>query len=173
MAMRFVYSNCVSRSSRSFQLLVITVFWMIMAISCPTTQAKDILIGADRFIVPKDKKGPLPPETARVGDTIIFEWNGVHNVNIHPFRSCSILFRKWLGDQSGASYTFTKEDENKDILFSCDIGNHCAKGMRMTVTVLPCDDDDCLDDASDSTTKTTSISSWAVLSATMVLMQLW
>ena len=76
----------------------------------------------------------FPPMTVNVGDTIIFNWAGLHNVVIHPTGDCSEAGAISVGTQSGASYTFTDADVG-DLEFVCDIGTHCEVGMRVTITV--------------------------------------
>jgi plastocyanin len=78
----------------------------------------------------------LPSKTAVVGDTITFQWSGNHNVYIHPSGSCSETGKILVGTTSGAKYTFRNSDP-ANILFVCDVSNHCESGMKMTVVVTP------------------------------------
>jgi len=78
---------------------------------------------------------------AKVGDTIVFEWVGGHNVYIHPSMSCDLEGAINVGSSSGSSYTFVEADgsaEGTDMFFSCDINNaaHCMAGQSLTVKVL-------------------------------------
>jgi len=75
---------------------------------------------------------------AIVGDTIEFQWKGFHNANIHPTNDCSRAGSFDVGTVSPASYTFTEMDgspEGTDIYFACDVGQHCANGQNLIVTV--------------------------------------
>ena len=94
---------------------------------------------------------PYKSQTALVGDTITFIWTDdeVQNVFIHPTNNCTQTNRIPVGNLSPTSYTFTAADaspEGKDIFFANDIDDRCeTKGMRMTVTVFPEDNDGRLD----------------------------
>ena len=81
------------------------------------------------------QEATLPPLTAFVGDTITFNWVGLHNVYIHPSGDCSEDNRVLVGETTGAQYTVIEEDSGSEILFACDIGGHCEVGMRLTLTV--------------------------------------
>jgi len=85
------------------------------------------------WYIPSD--GVLDPITVNVGDTVVFEWSGFHNVYIHPAKSCDEAGAIEVGTQTGASYTFTENDEG-EIGFACDVGPHCEFGQILTVTVL-------------------------------------
>lgn len=67
---------------------------------------------------------------ASVGDTIVFTWEGGHNVFIHPTLSCNIAGAIRVGAQTGTSYTFTEFDGDSQMFFACDIGQgaHCRFG---------------------------------------------
>jgi len=67
-------------------------------------------------------------ETAMVGDTIQFNWAGEHNVYIHPSGSCDDTDSIEVGQESGATYTFTEDDAGQDIYFACQITGHCSTG---------------------------------------------
>ena len=75
---------------------------------------------------------------ASVGDTIVFAWNGSHNVFIHPSGSCDQTDRIFVGNQPQSSYTFTEADGSADgneLFFACDIANgaHCRVGKCHSV----------------------------------------
>ena len=89
-------------------------------------------IELDWFIPPGDS---FPPGTVNVGDTLVFNWGGFHNVYIHPTGDCTETDRIEVGTASGASYTFTEADVG-DLEFVCDVGTHCENGMRITITVV-------------------------------------
>mmetsp|Transcript_7898 Transcript_7898/g.19402 ORF Transcript_7898/g.19402 Transcript_7898/m.19402 type:complete len:185 (-) Transcript_7898:228-782(-) len=74
---------------------------------------------------------------ASVGDTIVFTWEGGHNVFIHPTLSCNIAGAIRVGAQTGTSYTFTEFDGDSQMFFACDIGQgaHCRFGQSITVLV--------------------------------------
>ena len=78
---------------------------------------------------------------ASVGDTIVFDWTGLHNVFIHPNGGCDMTNAVRVGFQSGASYTFTEADGSADgteMTFACDIGNgaHCGFGEYQIIRLL-------------------------------------
>jgi plastocyanin len=71
--------------------------------------------------------------TANVGETITFQWEGGHNVFIHPSMSCDLTGATLVGATSGSQYTFLPSDgspEGTDMFFACDIGDafHCRTG---------------------------------------------
>ena len=109
---------------------------LLLALLCSLIPS---VVGADAAIdwfIPKGNS--LPPQTFTVGDTITFNWSGFHNVLIHPTGTCNKDDANNFdrpGDVSGAQYTFT-EDDVGEIVFACDVGAHCARGMIMTVTVV-------------------------------------
>lgn len=76
----------------------------------------------------------LSDMTATVGDTAVFEWSFFHNVLIHPSGDCVETGAISVGSSSGASYTFTADDVG-EMVFACDVGNHCENGQIMTFTV--------------------------------------
>lgn len=73
--------------------------------------------------------------TASVGDIVKFDWDDTHNVYIHPTGSCDETGAIFIGEQPGASYTFTAEDAGSDIYFACDVGQHCEFGQFIKFTV--------------------------------------
>jgi len=73
--------------------------------------------------------------TAKVGDTVTFNWIYVHNVYIHPTMNCLATDRIEVGRSSGATYEFMEDDVGKDIYFVCDSGSHCENGQHVTFTV--------------------------------------
>merc|ERR1712241_1583508 len=80
--------------------------------------------------------GPYELQTANVGDTVRFEWNGDHNVYIHPTGTCSQVGRIFLSEDSAVEYTFRPEDAGTTVWFSCDTPtvnheytNHCKDGQ--------------------------------------------
>jgi len=78
--------------------------------------------------------------TAKVGDTVIFEWSYGHNVYVHPSGNCTWEDRSLVGLESPASYTFTNIGQ---VVFACDIGseaqNHCTYGQIVTFKVASAD----------------------------------
>jgi plastocyanin len=98
------------------------------------TASAQQMIKVAEWIVPYDGDQEY---TANVGDTMVFEWTGLHNVLIHPTMSCDVEGAIYLGAESGTEYTFQEADAGKTIFFSCDIGNgaHCQFGQFLTVTV--------------------------------------
>lgn len=95
-------------------------------------------IHVDPWNIPEDEK-PYPARSAVVGDTITFTWTGnFHNVFLHSSLNCNEHWRIEVGTSSPASYTFQEEDgspEGNVLFFSCDVGNHCERGMQLSVTV--------------------------------------
>lgn len=78
----------------------------------------------------------LPPLSVKAGDTVIFNWVGLHDVYIHPSGECTEEDRIEVGLTNGTSYTFTEEDVGLKT-FACDIFNHCENGMIMIIAVSP------------------------------------
>ena len=90
-------------------------------------------VGVDVWKIPADG-GPLPKRDFVVGEEVVFEWTGRHNVYIHPTGDCSEDGAIEVGTESGASYVFTEEDIG-ELTFACDVGMHCERGMIMKATV--------------------------------------
>lgn len=82
---------------------------------------------------------PLPPITAMVDDTIRFDWNGFHNVFLHPTASCAQDGAISVGGSTGATYTFVASDAGKTLTFACDVGSHCESGQILDVAVAAAD----------------------------------
>lgn len=78
----------------------------------------------------------LPNRTVTVGDTVVFEWIGFHNVAIHPSGTCDPQFSRVVGSSSETLYKFAEEDVG-EITFACEVGIHCDLGQIITFTVLP------------------------------------
>jgi len=79
--------------------------------------------------------------TATVGETIQFNWSGLHNVYIHPSGTCSDTGSMEVGTSTGASYMFTEDDAGKEISFVCQISGHCLAGQILKVQVVVSNDD--------------------------------
>ena len=79
----------------------------------------------------------LPPVTARVGDTLVFEWDGPlpHNVQLNPAKSCDFAGGIQLGEVSPVRVTIAAEDAGRDLTFVCTVPGHCLSGQILTVTV--------------------------------------
>jgi hypothetical protein len=77
----------------------------------------------------------LPPQELVLGDSIIFVWNGVSNVYIHPSGNCSEEGSIFVGNESGTVYTFESTNNPKNITFASQIGAHCEKGQILQVAV--------------------------------------
>jgi hypothetical protein len=77
----------------------------------------------------------LPPQEVVLGDSIIFIWNGVSNVYIHPSGNCSEEGSIFVGNESGTVYTFESTNNAKNITFASQIGFHCEKGQILQVLV--------------------------------------
>jgi hypothetical protein len=80
------------------------------------------------------KVQPYEPQSAKVGDTITFNWSGTHNVYIHPTETCDSAGSTVVGVSSGALYTFTSEDVGA-VVFACDVSSHCEDGQIVTFNV--------------------------------------
>jgi len=74
------------------------------------------------WVIPQQ---PLPEIDVEVGQTIRFNWNGPHNVYLHPTGTCDEEGAIKVGEETGASYTFTSDDIGSTLFFSCDVGQHC------------------------------------------------
>ena len=80
----------------------------------------------------------LEPISARVGDTIVFEWSGPisHSVAIiNPNRSCDFENSAELGVESPVRYTIQAEDVGV-LRFACSVPGHCRAGMVLSVSVV-------------------------------------
>eukprot|EP00751_Fragilariopsis_kerguelensis_P027413 CAMPEP_0170873076 /NCGR_PEP_ID=MMETSP0734-20130129/27118_1 /TAXON_ID=186038 /ORGANISM="Fragilariopsis kerguelensis, Strain L26-C5" /LENGTH=331 /DNA_ID=CAMNT_0011253327 /DNA_START=37 /DNA_END=1033 /DNA_ORIENTATION=+ len=123
----------LSSSNRMFSsTIAITLYALALTRSAVVT-AETIVI--TDWVIPYT--GPKTLD-AIVGDTIEFQWEGFHNANIHPTNDCSRAGSFDVGTASPASYTFTEMDgspEGTDIYFACDVGQHCANGQNVIVTV--------------------------------------
>jgi len=86
------------------------------------------------WIVPDNDDPVRLPDKFKVGDTLVFEWAGYHNVAIHPLGGCDRTDADILGSASPVSYTFTEEDVGSKV-FACDVGDHCARGQIIEATV--------------------------------------
>eukprot|EP00548_Thalassiothrix_antarctica_P011827 CAMPEP_0194158942 /NCGR_PEP_ID=MMETSP0152-20130528/77558_1 /TAXON_ID=1049557 /ORGANISM="Thalassiothrix antarctica, Strain L6-D1" /LENGTH=533 /DNA_ID=CAMNT_0038868459 /DNA_START=113 /DNA_END=1711 /DNA_ORIENTATION=+ len=115
--------------------------------SAPVSSAPVSLASADDADIVLDWiiKPSYEDETAMVGDTIRFNWAGVHNVFIHPSGSCDQSDSLEIGQTSGTTYTFTEEDAGSDVYFACQISGHCDAGQIIKVSVAPTDIDIALD----------------------------
>ena len=92
-----------------------------------------LTIGTNVWQIPTTGGGAtLPSMTASVGDTVIFQWNGNHNVYLHPTGTCNTVNSMLIGNNSGASFTF---ENSGSYVFACQIPQHCDLGMIMTITV--------------------------------------
>jgi len=74
----------------------------------------------------------LPAVNANVGDSIVFNWGGFHNVYHHPSGTCSDAGATLVGSDSGASWTAPSAGT---FVFACDVGSHCEWGQIVTVTI--------------------------------------
>jgi plastocyanin len=83
--------------------------------------------------------GSYERRQAREGDTVEFDWLAeYHNAVIYPSGDClDSSDREFLGEQPGASYTFTAEDVGTSKTFVCSVSNHCAQGQLVVFDVLP------------------------------------
>eukprot|EP00592_Proboscia_alata_P009696 CAMPEP_0194357676 /NCGR_PEP_ID=MMETSP0174-20130528/5126_1 /TAXON_ID=216777 /ORGANISM="Proboscia alata, Strain PI-D3" /LENGTH=185 /DNA_ID=CAMNT_0039127795 /DNA_START=48 /DNA_END=605 /DNA_ORIENTATION=+ len=86
--------------------------------------------------VDPDTDDPAPPfqNKFKVGDTIVFNWPGVHNVAFHPNGGCDKTDAVILGSSTGYSYTVVEDDIGQKV-FACDIGDHCSKGQLIDATI--------------------------------------
>ena len=112
-------------NSSTLSLIALFVFAQLASLA----EAQQV-IDVFRWIVPYN--GPKFFE-ANVGDTIVFRWQGQHNVYIHPTMDCNLEGAIFVGFQPGSEYTFTEADgspEGTDMFFACDIGEgaHCRLG---------------------------------------------
>merc|ERR1711892_1576197 len=86
------------------------------------------------WIVPDNDDPVVFPDEFKVGDTIVFDWAGFHNVAIHPNGGCDMTDSDILRSTSPVSYTFTEEDVGTKV-FACDIGDHCSRGQIIEATI--------------------------------------
>lgn len=104
---------------------------------------------------------PYESLTVSVGDVLTFTWptGGTHDVHKQASDECPTTSSRrrflaegddhgddhgdhehpedaiMLGDTSPVSYTITADDAGKTLYFVCLVGQHCAAGMKMAVTV--------------------------------------
>lgn len=99
----------------------------------PAPQPEDIVVN---WVIPFPDP-ELPPVTARVGDTLVFEWDGPlpHNVQLNPAKSCDFAGGIQLGEVSPVRVTIAAEDAGRDLTFVCTVPGHCLSGQILTVTV--------------------------------------
>lgn len=104
-------------------------------------------IELDWIIRPTNR--PMQEVTAAVGDTIVFNWRGRHNVFVLP--DCDGKGKhkwdsfqcpndgKWgveLGESSPVEYTIpAKYNPGDYICFVCEVGGHCSAGQHTTLLV--------------------------------------
>lgn len=77
----------------------------------------------------------LPAVSIAVGDSLVFNWSGLHNVNLHPTGTCDEAGATLVAPSSmtaTASWTATAAGT---FVFACDMGDHCESGQVVTVTV--------------------------------------
>lgn len=108
-------------------------------------------------------------QSAKVGDTVTFTWGSGHNVFIHPTGTCDEAGAIEVGQTSGASYTFTKDDVG-EVVFACDVQSHCESGQIVTYKVTEDDSNNNPDDP-EPTSAATYLKSglFAVLSASAAI----
>lgn len=74
-----------------------------------------------------------------VGDTLIFEWAGTHNVYIHTSNSCVIdgdtQSRILIASQTGQDYVIPDYLAGRKLFFACEVGNHCNNGLHVTINI--------------------------------------
>jgi plastocyanin len=100
----------------------------------PIQQSQTIRI--DQWIIQ-----PYEPIDVNVGDKLEIQVGGAHNVYLHPTLNCDEDGRELIGEPNSlATYEFTEADAGKQLLFVCDVGNHCEDGMALLVTVSGGDD---------------------------------
>jgi plastocyanin len=127
--MSFSFSTSLSSTFPSV-VLTIALFFALLFTTTTTTTTTAETITVDNWYIPP-YNGPKTLD-AKVGDTIVFEWNTVpstaHNVFIHPTMDCELDGAFIVGDVSPTSYTFGPTDAGTDMFFACNIGSHCNYG---------------------------------------------
>ena len=83
------------------------------------------------------------PITVAEGDIISFEWEGSHNVAIHPSGTCDMTGSSIVGSTSGDQYTFTSGDVGTEVTFACQVNGHCSSGQILKVAVAAKSGIDC------------------------------
>lgn len=106
----------------------------------PTQGGETFTINATTWTIPSDG-GPLPPlSQVYVGDSLVFDWTGTHNVNRQVSANCSLSTEGddvvFISDTPPATYQVENEDAGKTIYFTCRVGSHCESGMVMAVSVV-------------------------------------
>lgn len=136
-------------SKFNLSLLSLLVFAQLSAFGDAQMMETDALmeqvpeiINVFRWVIPYEGEKNF---TAVVGDTMIFRWQGQHNVFIHPSGNCELEDAIFVGANPGTPYTFSEADgsaEGTDMFFACDIGNgaHCLAGQSLTVKVFSAPD---------------------------------
>ena len=73
---------------------------------------------------------------AEVGDTLTFEWPGVHNVyqmpSLEAFESCDFSSATLIGSETGVQATL----DSLPAYFACEISGHCLAGQKLAVTAI-------------------------------------
>merc|ERR1712032_966675 len=74
--------------------------------------------------------------TAVVGDSIVFKWDGSHDVYTLPnqkaFDDCDFTAATKLGEATGIEY---KAKAAGTVFFGCKVAGHCTGGQKLALTV--------------------------------------
>ena len=77
-------------------------------------------------------------QTVSVGDNVVFNWGGVHNVYEMPsetaFDACDFSQAVELASTTQRSYTY-KATASGTFYFACQISGHCNLGQKLSLTV--------------------------------------
>lgn len=113
--------------------------FLALASTTSLVQAETITLP---WCIPAPDAGSYERRWAKEGDTIVFDWRGeAHDVWIYPSGECfDKQDREYLGEQRGASYTFSSQDVGTNKTFVCTISSHCAMGQRVVFDVVGADD---------------------------------
>ena len=111
----------------------VPLFLLILRLSLSTVDAETIEFP---WCIPTIGSSYVKQQ-AKEGDTIVFRWAGeYHNAFLYPSGDCNDSEGgEYLGEQPGASYTFSPEEAGTDVTFVCSVGSHCALGQIVTFAV--------------------------------------
>ncbi|GMH32657.1 hypothetical protein BSKO_00491 [Bryopsis sp. KO-2023] len=108
---------------------------LVVAVCClflVSVDAKTIVVGGkEKWTIPRTRFRNI---SARVGDVLRFEYDGVHTVVQTKGPGCDFEGKKDLAGVGDSPLDLTLKKPGR-LYFACDIPSHCPAGMSVTVTV--------------------------------------
>lgn len=106
-----------------------------LLVAASTTSAAEIPLD---WAIPASHQ-PYPTENVNVGDSILFNWMGLHNVYSLNAPVCPAMFStensvELAPSAPMGSYVWTAEAPGI-YYFACQIGDHCSDGMLISIIV--------------------------------------